>query len=353
MTDALLGVPTDDFGDYMADKQAGKSFILGPSSASACYRQSAYRYLDVEPSNQVSADAANLGTLLHLGWSALIKSRYTQYERDVDVPLQASGMPRGGEADDVDYVNRVVTDLKSTKDSVFQMWMRQGPYDHFWEQLEVYALALRERHGGDWTLRIMAFNRETGQSESFERPADPEVGRAIVDRIATRHEALVAAQAQTFTTNQDRAIDVAEQFPREGKGPGRGFPCDWCPFLDTCWPDPTSDDGTPQSATVDPEDQAVIAAFAVDYLEARATESKAEKAKKDAAVFLAGLDTAVPDPRDPDYELTVKMVGGNPKQVPDCEAMAEKLESLGFAPIVKDVFTARYPKVGRRKASRK
>lgn len=344
---------------YMDERQAshGARFALGPSAASKCYRQAAYEYLDVpmsEPpeSKARKTDAADLGTLLHLGWSAMIRSRYSPEERAPDVPLHAEGMPRGGEADDVDFVNRVVGDVKSTKDNVWQMWMRQGPYESHWEQLEVYALALRQQYGGDWTKRVIAINRETGQIENFERPADPEVGQAIVDRIAARHASLTEAQTHVLLGDA-QPLDLVDQFPREGKGPGRGMPCDWCPFLSACWPDPTGPDGTPQSATMDPDDVAAIASMASDYLTLSATAKKAYDARDDIKPFLAGLDVAVPDPQDPNYELTVKMVGGNPgKPEYDCEAMAEKLEGLGYAPIMRETTTARYVRIGRRRAKK-
>lgn len=342
---------------YMDERQAahGARFALGPSAASKCYRQAAFEYLDIEPSEPPESkarntNAADLGTLLHLGWSAMIRSRFSPERRQADVPLHAEGMPRGGEADDVDYRERIVRDVKSTKDRVFDMWLREGPYESHWEQLEVYALALRQQYGGDWTLCVVAINRETGQVEEFMRPADPEVGRAIVARIADMHLTLTRA---AIRASDDDALSIVEEFPREGKGPGRGMPCDWCPFLSACWPDPTGPDGTPQSATMDPDDMEAISSLASQYLTASAIAKKAYDQRDDIKPFLSGMDVVVPDPEDPEYELTVKMVGGNPgKPEYDCEAMAERLESLGYAPIMRETTTARYVRIGRRKAKK-
>lgn len=351
MTD-LFDTP-DTFQAHMDDRQAnhGARTALGPSSVSKCYRQAAYEYLDIEPSNPRSMAAADLGTLLHLGWSGLIAQRFDPAERAADVPVQPTGLPRPGEADDVDFVNKVVTDLKSARASVYESWGRNGPYEDHWNQLEVYALGLAEEYGGDWTMRILAFNRETGEHCEYERAADPEVGRALVDKIATRHGELVAAQSRMLIEGF-AADDVVEDFPREGAGPGRGMPCDYCPFVSMCWPDPTGPDGTPQSATMDPDDAAALASLASEYLSLRQTGKKAYDASDDIKPFLAGVEADVPDPHDPAYELTIHMTGGKPKQALDCEAMAEKLESLGYAPIVKDTTTARYVKVGRRKAKK-
>lgn len=344
----------DPFAVHMEDRQAhhGANTALGPSAASQCYRKSAFQYLDIKGTTEQNYDAANLGTLLHLGWSAMIRAQFDPKDRAVDVPLQATGMPRKGEADDVDYVNKVVTDLKSAKANVYESWLRNGPYEDMWQQLQVYALALYELYGGEWTMRLMAFNRETGQRTSFERQADPEVGRAIVDKIATRHSELVAAQSRVLIEGF-AADDVVEDFPREGMGPGRGMPCDYCPFVEQCWPDATGPDGTPQSATMDSDDEAAIASLASEYLALSQTARKAYGARDDIKPFLSGLDAVVPDPEDPAFDLTIKMVGGNPgKPEYDCEANAEKLESLGYAPVMRETKTARYVRIGRRKAKR-
>jgi len=341
---------------YMDDRQAhhGARTALGPSAANKCYRQAAYEYLDVTPSNPRGTGAADLGTLLHLGWSAMITSRYSPDERQADVPIQPEGLPRPGEADDVDWVNRVVTDVKTAKATVYESWGRNGVYEDYWDQVEVYALGLRQQYGGDWTLRIMAINRETGEYVPYERAADPVRGYELVAKIADRHASLVQDQMRLLDKEQDERLAVVEQYPREGKGPGRGMPCDYCPFVDMCWPDPTGPDGTPQSATMDPDDMAAIGSLASEYLALSATGKKAFDARDDIKPFLAGLDAVVPDPQDPEYELTVKMVGGNPgKPEYDCEAMAERLEELGYAPIMRETTTARYVRVGRRKAKRK
>ena len=223
---------------------------LGRAPANQCYRRSAYEYLDVQPSDQRSTSAADLGTLLHLGWSGLIAQRFDPAERAADVPVQPTGMPRPGEADDVDFVNKVVTDLKSARASVYESWGRNGVYEDYWNQLEVYALGLAEKYGGDWTMRVLAFNRETGEHCEYERAADPEVGRALVDKIAERHANLTRDAAGAMAHDNVDPLDVVALYPREGAGPGRGMPCNYCPFVSMCWPEPTSDDGTPQSATI-------------------------------------------------------------------------------------------------------
>lgn len=340
----------DAYDTYMKVRQAshGSHHSLGPSAAGSCLRQAAYKQFQVQPTKAPDTDAADLGTLMHLGWSAMIRAQYDPLERAPDVPVRTKGMPRGGEADDVDFVNKVVRDLKTTKDRVYQMWLNHGgPYEHYWDQLEVYALGLRQQYGGDWTIAVVAFNRETGAHTEWQRDADPEVGQALVQTIADRQHRLDQEHARVTFGNVS-AVEAAEQVEREGKGPGRGFPCDWCEFVDICWPD-VEGDVTPQAATTDPDDDLAVGQFALEYLEHKAAERKEAAAAKDARVFIEGLDRVVPDPNDPSAELVVRMVGGNPKDEPDCEAMAERLEMLGESPIMRTVLTARYPSVRRRK----
>lgn len=333
------------YEDYMLSNQEGRSHFIGPSGVNDCYRKHAYAYLGFENSTHVSTDAADLGTLFHLGWSALISNQYDPEVRRPDVKIEVEGLPRSGSSDDVDFVNRIVTDLKTAKDRVWQSWLdHEGPYENYWDQLELYALGLRQMYGGDWTMRILAFNRETGARQEYLRPADPEVGQALVAKAATRHSALISSASLLGTVAPEVLVD---DFPREGKGPGRGMPCDWCPFITECWPSVDgSGDGSPQSATI-AEDAAAIGVYASEYMEASAAEGKWKRAKYDSQAFLKGLDGEYPLPDGGTVRITT--VGGKPKQVPDCEEMQATLEGMGLEVPMKWSATAKYPKVSKLK----
>lgn len=334
------------YEEYMNWNQEGRSHFIGPSGVDDCYKKHAYFYMGAEPSEPSDTDAADLGTLFHLGWTTMIKSMFDPAERDADVRVDIEGMPRSGSADDVDYVNRIVTDLKTAKDRVWQSWMNSGsPYDSYWSQLELYALGLRQMHGGDWTMRILAFNRETGQRMEYTRPADPEVGQALVIKAAGRHNELMAAAAVTASVGDP--LLLVGSFPREGRGPGRGMPCDWCPFMSLCWPEPTKDGGTPQSETIR-EDNEEIGAYAAEYLEAAAEASKAERRKYDAQAFLKGITGSFPDPNT-GGTINITTAGGSRSQVVDCDAAAARLEELGEEVPKKWTSRASYPKVTRAK----
>lgn len=333
------------YDDYMLANQEGRSHFIGPSGVNNCYRQHAYRYLGFENSTHVSTAAADLGTLLHLGWSALISHQYDPEVRRPDVRIDIEGMPRSGSSDDVDFLNKVVTDLKSAKDRVWQGWLdHEGPYENYWDQLELYALGLRQMYGGDWTMRIIAFNRETGERKEYIRPADPEVGLALASKARVRHDALMGAAALVGTVEPE---DLVDTFPREGKGPGRGMPCDWCPFITKCWPSADPDGPmSPQSMTAAGDVEAV-GAYAEEYLQASAEASKAEYRKKDAQAFIKGLDGTYPSPDGGEIKITT--VGGKPSQVPDCSAMQATLEELGLEVPTKWTARSSYPKVSRLK----
>src|SRR5262245_17349672 len=199
---------------------------VGPSDTGGCRRQHAYRWHDTpKDSAPRSEAAARLGTLLHLGWSVMIK-RLDDPGRQADVKITLPGLPAPGYADDVDYTHRVCTDLKSTSDRAYQRWITYGLPERMWDQVEIYAYGLYVQHTpelpGDWTLRIVLLNRETGHETPFERPADHDRGRLLTDALAAEQARLEASGSPY-------------EFPRDGAGPGRGFPCDWCPWLRTCW----------------------------------------------------------------------------------------------------------------------
>lgn len=336
-----------EFDEYMSNAQQGRSVLIGPSGVGDCYRRHAYRYMQVPPSDERSRSAADLGTLLHLGWAAMIESQYDPADRAAEVEVHTDGMPRPGRADDVDYLNRIVTDLKSAKDRVWQSWLNNGgPYDSYWDQLEVYALGLRQQYGGVWTLRIVAFNRETGERAEYMREQDTEVAHLLVDRAGRRHRELSAAVAVTAAgADVESAV---EAFPREGRGPGMGMPCDWCEFVSVCWPEPSVPGGTPQSETVR-EDAAALGAWAAEYVEASAAARKAEARRKDAQAFLRGVSGEFPGPDGGVFR--VAEVGGGERETPDCERMRERLTELGEPIPMSVTRRASYPRVSRKKGS--
>lgn len=219
------------YSAYMSGNQTGRSGLIGPSGVTGCYRQHAFKYLDVEPTDVVPVGAADLGTLLHLGWTTIIKGTFTPEDRDADVLIDWGG-PRPGSADDVDYVNRIVSDLKSVNARNLQYWLNNGVSDSYWDQLTCYAHGLTAMHGGGWEMRIIALPVEDGDGfqrgvpVEFTMPYDPQHGAELVALANERHAALMDVRSLLGTVTDD-ALSLVEQFPREGKGPGR-FPCDWC-----------------------------------------------------------------------------------------------------------------------------
>jgi hypothetical protein len=317
---------------YMDSIQEGRSHLIGPSGVGDCYRKQAYTYFDTPVSDYRPKDKADLGSLLHLGWSAMLAAMFDPTERRGDVHIDVPGLPRGGSSDDVDFVNLIVTDLKSANDRAWQAAInRDGPYENYWDQAEVYAFGLYSQYGGQWTLRIVLFNTEKGGEVEFTRPADPVRGERLANIMAARHEAL------TFAVEQGGR---PEDFPQEGSGPGRGFPCDWCEFVTTCWGE-WEGDLSPQAQTI-VEDPALVEAYAEQYLAAAAVESKAKQQKYDAAAFLSGI-------RGTFGGFTVSRTrDGEGSDEPDVDAMVALLGSLG-QPVPTSFKPGRrgYVKVGR------
>ena len=319
---------------YMESRQVGRNPFIGPSGATNCYRQHAYRYFDAAPTDEVSVDAANFGTLLHMGWSSLINRMFDPRERRADVPVQATGMPRFGEADDVDFTNKIVTDVKTSSDRGFQSWLNRGtPPDSYWDQLELYAQGLREAHGGAWTLRILAFNVVSRGFAEFERPSDPGRGAELVALVSERHDALLAA------------VDgggCPEDFPQEGDGPG-SFPCGWCPWMSRCWG--SAPDGLTVQASAVAGDPVAVGGHVLEYLEAAVAEGDAKRRKAAAGKFLSGLpgEYVLPD----GSMGRVSMVSFVKDDVPDTEAMVAMLGSLGEPVPFKGGARVSYPKVSR------
>jgi hypothetical protein len=322
----------DDMSRYMDAKQEERSPLVGPSSTGSCIKQLAYRYNGTPKTDVVSKDRADLGTLLHLGWSQMIRSMFAPEDREPDVRLEWDELPRSGEADDVDWANRVVTDLKTANGRSWQAMVDRGePYDKYWDQVEMYALSLSRSTHDDWRIRIVLLNTETGVRYEFERPADPVRGKALVDELADRHARITAS------------MDAGEEpdvFDREGKGPGRGFPCDWCEWATACWPG-ERDGMSPQAVTIvdNPE---LIAEAAASYRTGMEMESAGKKIKSDSAAFLKGITGTFGDWK------VAQVPDGREQSVPDEQEMLSMLSQAGMPiPMVTKAGRRGYPRVSR------
>lgn len=316
----------DVLGEVTLERQDGRKALplLSPSATGQCYRQSAYSYMGVAWTDEVSTDKADMGTLFHAGWSALLAKKYRPEVRRGDVPITIPGFPKApaGEADDVDFRNKIVTDLKTVSAKTFKWWLEHDVDEHYWDQTELYAYGLHLTHGGDWALCIFAIVRETGQRMEFWRDADPVRGEKLAAEIAERHAALSEAQARmTDPTSSVDAVTLAELFPREGQGPGK-FPCGWCNWESMCWPK-ASPPFTPQAVTLE-GDPVLIEAKAAEYMEALATESDAKRRKYAARDFITGYEG--------DYGgFRLKLQGGGMTDpAPDMDAIETILSELGI-----------------------
>lgn len=304
-----------DFETWGDSNPRSQQVALGPSDIARCLRQAAYAHHGVLPSNPQSRNKARHGSLIHLGWAKMVEAQRGPESTEVEVHIP--GLRASGHADDVDWDNRVVNDVKTKNDPSWHTWVTHGVPDDVWEQVELYAYGLicaeeaTTPQPNPWTLAITVINRETGDEARFERPANPSEGKRLATYLASRQQVL------------DDSTHP-EQIPREGSGPDTGFPCDYCEWMDACWPRPTDPDLSPQSETIK-EDPQMIAMVLADYAEAQAVESKAASMKKSARAFLQGLPTG-------DYgDYTLDWTGGRSlPDEPDKDAAVRKLADLGL-----------------------
>ena len=331
------------WGGLEAVQAARAGEPIGPSGHSGCFRAQAYGFLGVSRTDVVSTDAADAGTIYHDGLTYRIKTApdYDPAKLDADVRITIPGVPRAGKADVVDYERRICWDCKTMGRDAYQARVNAGgPYPDHWHQLNLYVRGLVALHGGEWSCGILMVNRDTGARSEWVQAYDPDDAERLANKIAGRHESLVAAANVALTASSEAdVVALAETFPREGRGPG-SFPCGWCPWqTGRCWPQPTAGDRTPQSETVK-DDESAIGFWVNEYLEASGEASKADGRKKDARMFLAGLEGVFPLP---DGGLgKVGYTGGKElAPVPDPEAMRERLVELGEVVPVKDGGTTR------------
>jgi hypothetical protein len=304
--DYLAGPSGSELIDYDDTRPRTAKIKLGPSDVGRCLRQAGYRHHGVAPSDYRSNRLARLGTLLHLGYATLAQREGLRTEVPVGFDTGLSGT-----ADVVDDDTHTVTDLKTTSRRGYTRALTYGPYESQWDQLEVYAYGLGFECGVfDWTLRLVLINRETGEEATFARPADAERGAQLVEELDHRQ-----TQLDTSTS--------PDELPREGSGPGRGMPCDWCEWCTACWG--VGQNGRSPQAELIVDDPEKVADTLETYLDAGAAEREAGKVKGDARAYLTGLPAG-------DYRgLRLDWRGGGEQPArPDADAMAAALIAAGM-----------------------
>lgn len=274
---------------------------ISPSGVSGgCLRQYAYYHHGHTPEDR-DTHAADVGTLMHAGWSSMIQERYSPVERAADVPIKVGHMQ--GTADDVDWRYRIVTDLKTVSGFRFdRLYANPTMPDDWFRQVNLYAHGLYTQHLGDWTVRIVLMNRETGRSFRMGRP----------------HDRAQATQDLAQALQDQQRIDESEtpeDLPRPATvSTSDDLPCRWCPFVAECW----------QANTPPPPiDSAAATQWAGDYARAGADERDAKDRKRAAR---NALQTA-----EGDYgPWRVHWAQPRPSEVPDMEAIQTILETHGY-----------------------
>jgi hypothetical protein len=274
---------------------------ISPSAIhGGCLRQHAYWQHGHTPSDK-DTHAADFGTLLHAGWSAMISERYDPQVRQPDVPVTIGDMH--GTADDVDWTHRIVTDLKTVSGFYWdRLYALQTIPEGMFRQGNLYAHGLAAEHGGTWTFRVVLLNRETGRSFRMERPHDPDL--AAADLAQARH-------GQDLIDASETPLDL----PRPVDAAPEHAPCHWCPFRDECWtgdPDPTP-----------LPDTAAAIQWASDYSRAAAEERAAGEKKRAARDALRTAEGEYGPYR-------VHWTTPKPSEVPDMPAIREILDAHGY-----------------------
>lgn len=304
-----------------AKTAARTSHLLSPSDlGSGCDRKTAYRIRNTEPDTVGDTRKAVAGSLIHAGLDPAIRAAGGMPEVSVRLDL-LNPLLGIGHADIWWPADGTVDDVKTKGERAYESWTTHGPDEGELRQARAYAWGIAHGYGRDEdggtlpvdavdTVRILAYNRETGASETFVEAYDDEAARAAVDMMVALAEDIRAG------------VDI----PRQGNGPGLGFPCDWCEFAATCWNLGAVPPGrSPQSAGVEVADPEWIAA-ADEYLTASEQEKKAKDAKAAARARLVGVPGVA-------GTLKVAWTGGNPKPdavVPDPDAMEVLLQEAGL-----------------------
>jgi hypothetical protein len=332
---------------WFNDKQEGRrGEPMGPSAAHSCIRQQAYRQLGALPTDPMSTEKADVGTLIHLGVMQILNEQFFRSELATEYPVQVPGLDRKGSADIVFWLARTLVDVKTYGDRAFKARVEaNAPYSGQWDQTDLYALGVNGEAGEDVidTVQILAINRDTGEYATFTKAHDKDRALDVAAEMSLRQASIDEAKDALADPTRDLdPVVLAETFPREGYGPGRGMPCDWCPFMSQCWPVPFGD-LSPQSATVvdNPEE---VARWAGEYRQATANAKEWTDRKYAAQAFLQGITGSFGE------WAVSQQAAAKDTDIPDVDAMIDLLTELGVkVPMVTKAGRKGFPRVVKAK----
>jgi hypothetical protein len=313
-------------------RSRSKQRALGVSAVGLCRRRAAYVALRVRPTDSPDRRKQILGTWIHKGALAALRSehgaftevrvtgegesivgRLDAYHAPADLALPARRV-----RDPLLGLAGVVEDVKTLGVYAAPDLPHQGPYkEHLW-QVHLYGHLARTYGapghrvlGGLGPLpvdlvRVRYIRRDDGAETVFERPYDPAVTETALSWL-----------------EQVRSYTDPEQAPRDHKGPTTSRICAGCPFVSRCYP-PRADGRAPESSTVTTTAQ--VERILARYHRASQVEAAAKARKAQARALLDATEAGRYGP----WALSWR--GGKPVRVTDRERLVVALAKAGIAP---------------------
>ncbi|MFJ8043780.1 hypothetical protein ACIRBX_25090 [Kitasatospora sp. NPDC096147] len=310
-------------GDDLAEHDRGRrrrrparparQWSIGASDTTSCRRAIWYRENPPPGYTPAPTDrrAARAGTLIHDSVAARRKALYPWrlYEQKVTLP----GLDRPSRYDEYDPVTGVLYDFKTAGDWQWEQVGQHGPAEPVWDQAQLYALALTLDGNPVAQVRIIYFERKSGQDEEFTRPYDEAAARRALARL----------------TAIATALDLGTPLPRDRSGPTNDPICRrFCPARIDCWKmtEAKAAGRSPESFTLI-EDRDDIEWALGEYDRHRQAKSAADKQQVLAKTLLEG----VPYGTYGEYEWV--RTGGRARDPgPDVPGRAAQLEGLWDLP---------------------
>lgn len=293
---------------YALNPRQPGEWSIGASDTSTCPRKIQYRNAppeDFKPDPEDKREA-RMGTIIHAEVTRKMRLLYPwrEFAGRVLIP----GLDRESEFDAYDPITAELEDYKTAGDWRWDVLGENGPDEHVWEQVMLYALALEAAGRPVRTVRVSYIKRCNGHDETFIRPYDEQAAKAALDRLLG------------YATSLDLGLDL----PKTGTGPSSDALCRRCFARSHCWNMDRAAElrRSPESVTVlgeDPEREQVAWAIG-EKVAAAAARLAAEKVEDQAKVLLEGLDPG----RYGDFEGKEQWGGGGE----DHKARREQLEQF-------------------------
>jgi len=183
-------------------------------------------------------DQSTIGSIMHKGIE-IILSKYDDFETEVDVEYEfVNGWKLSGSIDIVDVENKIIYDVKVTKQYTIEQLKKEPEHHYIW-QLSVYRYLMNKLMNTDYNIKLLAILKDGTDFDSRTGTARDHI--SIIDLEPKSYEEVERRFYEI--TSEINKFEITDSYPekcenlwfRKIKGNLIPMKCEiYCSYKDVC-----------------------------------------------------------------------------------------------------------------------